>query len=74
MFTKEQLDAAHAKTKTGADYPAYVQELKQTDLKDGFADLSTYFEYAWYGNFKVTPQIFDNMRSAFHDLRTKAKL
>lgn len=28
MFTKTQLVAAHAKVKSGADYPAYVAELK----------------------------------------------
>jgi uncharacterized protein YbcV (DUF1398 family) len=28
MFTTQQLKAAHAKVKSGADYPAYVQELK----------------------------------------------
>ena len=28
MFTLQQILEAHAKTKTGADYPHYVQELK----------------------------------------------
>jgi uncharacterized protein YbcV (DUF1398 family) len=28
MFTVQQILDAHAKTKTGADYPHYVQELK----------------------------------------------
>lgn len=27
MFTTEQIKAAHAKVKSGADFPAYVQEL-----------------------------------------------
>jgi len=52
----------------------YVQEIQQPDLKDGFADLSTYFEYAWYGNFKVTSEIFDNMQSAFHNWRAKLEI
>lgn len=52
----------------------YVQEIQHPDLKDGFADLSTYFEYAWYGNFKVTPEIFDNIRSAFYSWRTKVEV
>ncbi len=52
----------------------YVQEIKQADVKDGFANLSTYFEYAWYGNFKVTPEIFNNMRSDFGDWRTKVEI
>ena len=29
MFTLEQIKAAHAKTKTGADFPQYVQDMKQ---------------------------------------------
>lgn len=29
MFTVEQIKSAHAKVKTGADYPRYVQELKK---------------------------------------------
>lgn len=52
----------------------YVQEIQRSDLKDGFADLSTYFEYAWYGNFKVTPEIFNNIRSAFSSWRTKVEI
>lgn len=33
MFTLPQLKAAHAKVKTGADFPAYVQEIKQMGLQ-----------------------------------------
>jgi uncharacterized protein YbcV (DUF1398 family) len=29
MFTIKQIKAAHAKVKTGADFPAYVQDIKQ---------------------------------------------
>ncbi|WCT13729.1 DUF1398 domain-containing protein [Mucilaginibacter jinjuensis] len=32
MFTEAQLKAAHAKVKTGADFPKYVQEIKELDL------------------------------------------
>ncbi|GAB3932960.1 DUF1398 domain-containing protein [Mucilaginibacter myungsuensis] len=32
MFTLQQLKAAHAKVKSGADFPAYVQEIKQLGL------------------------------------------
>jgi uncharacterized protein YbcV (DUF1398 family) len=32
MFTLQQMKAAHAKTKSGADFPAYVQEIKQLGL------------------------------------------
>jgi uncharacterized protein YbcV (DUF1398 family) len=29
MFTVDQINAAHAKVKTGADFPAYIQEIIQ---------------------------------------------
>jgi len=45
MFTIEQVKAAHAKVKSGADFPAYVQDLIQLGVKsyntfvaDGHAD------------------------------------
>lgn len=42
MFTLEQIKAAHSKVKTGADFPAYIHEIKklgvtyyETYLSDG---------------------------------------
>jgi uncharacterized protein YbcV (DUF1398 family) len=32
MFTLQQMKAAHAKVKSGADFPAYVQEIKGLGL------------------------------------------
>ena len=32
MFTVQQMKAAHAKVKTGADFPGYVKEIKQLGL------------------------------------------
>jgi len=32
MFTLQQMKAAHAKVKSGEDFPAYVQELKKLGL------------------------------------------
>lgn len=32
MFTIEQIKTAHAKVKSGADFPAYIQELKQLSV------------------------------------------
>jgi len=32
MFTLQQMKTAHAKVKSGADFPAYVQEIKQLGL------------------------------------------
>ena len=33
MFTLEQVKAAHANVKSGADFPAYVQDLIRLDVK-----------------------------------------
>lgn len=45
MFTAEQLKAAHSKVKSGADFPAYIQEIKalgvthyETYVSDGHID------------------------------------
>jgi len=45
MFTLEQISAAHAKVRSGADFPAYIKELKMlgadhyiTCVKDGHTD------------------------------------
>ena len=32
MFTLEQIKAAHSKVKTGADFPAYIQDMKKLGL------------------------------------------
>ena len=32
MFTIEQIKAAHSKVKTGADFPAYIQEVKSLGI------------------------------------------
>lgn len=50
--------------KTNRDYLA---EIKRSDLKEGFTHLSLYFDYAWYGNFEVSPQIFQRLLSTFHN-------
>ncbi len=34
MFTVEQIKAAHSKVKSGADFPAYIQEIKQLGVVD----------------------------------------
>jgi len=43
----------------------YVAELKKPELKEGFNALSYYFDYAWYGNFKVSHEIFRKVEHIF---------
>lgn len=45
MFTLDQISAAHSKVKSGADFPAYIQEIKalgvthyQTHVRNGHTD------------------------------------
>jgi len=55
MFTLEQIKAAHAKTKSGADFPSYIREIKtfgvtfyETFVTDGHTD------YYGYNDFKTS--------------------
>jgi len=43
----------------------YVSELKNENVKKGFDELSYYFDYAWYGDFKVDEQLFNSVNSTF---------
>jgi hypothetical protein len=45
----------------------YVGELPANELKEGLNDLSYYFDYAWYGNFRITPDIFRKAQLIFND-------
>lgn len=66
MFTVDQIKAAHSKVKSGADFPAYIQEIKQlgvtayeTFVTDGHTD--------YYGmeDYQVTsPARFEPMEIA----------
>jgi uncharacterized protein YbcV (DUF1398 family) len=54
MFTIEQITAAHSKVKSGADFPAYIQDIKKlgvTQYKSFVTDGHTdYFEENEYKN------------------------
>lgn len=64
MFTIEQIHAAHAKVKTGADFPRYIQELKELGLKnytnyvaDGHTDYQGANGYNLAGSAKYPEQV-----------------
>jgi len=55
LFTIEQIKSAHGKVKSGADFPSYIQDLKQLGVifydayvSDGHTD------YFGANNFKIT--------------------
>lgn len=49
----------------------YLDEVARPDLKDGFQELSLYFDYAWYGNFRVSEEIFQKVEGVFLQLKNK---
>jgi uncharacterized protein YbcV (DUF1398 family) len=66
MFTVEQIKAAHARVKSGADFPAYIRDLKQmgvtaytTWVMDGHT------EYFGENNFRTQSKpMYGNMKIA----------
>ncbi len=61
MFTAEQIKAAHAKVKSGADFPAYIQEIKamgvthyEAYVTDGHIDY-----HASYKHTATTPAKYE---------------
>lgn len=55
MFTVDQIKAAHSKVKSGADFPAYIQEIKKmgvTHYESYVAD--GHIDYHGEGDFKAT--------------------
>lgn len=49
----------------------YVNEISNQELKTDLNELSFYFDYAWYGNFQVSEEIFRKSEVALNDLKNK---
>lgn len=49
----------------------YLDELNAVDVKTGFNELNFYFEYAWYGNFKINQEMFSNVQLIFNEWKGK---
>jgi hypothetical protein len=49
----------------------YVEELNRNELRNGFNALSFYFDYAWYGNFKINRDTFSKAQDTFADWKNK---
>lgn len=75
MFTLDQIKAAHSKVKSGADFPAYIRDLKKlgvvqyiTFVKDGHTD------YSGNGNFKISsPGKYADLQIASSSIATQFK-
>lgn len=48
--------------KTNRDYS---NELKKSELKKEFKELSVYYEYVWYGDFEINQTMFENINKQF---------
>lgn len=59
-----------AQGKTNHDY---LNELNPTDIKTGFNELNSYFEYAWYGNFSINLETFTRVQLIFAEWKGKLK-
>jgi Domain of unknown function (DUF4129) len=51
----------------------YLNELYSSDIKAGFNELNSYFEHAWYGNFRINPETFSRVEQIFSEWRGKLK-
>lgn len=64
-------DIIHLKPgKTSSDY---LHEISNESIYQDFSRLNYYFEYGWYGEFPITPQIFEKADSAYHHFLRQLK-
>jgi uncharacterized protein YbcV (DUF1398 family) len=73
MFTIEQIESAHGKVKTGADFPNYIKEIKELGVKSFETWVKdSHTEYFGENDFKTTsePQ-YKDLAIADHSEREK---
>lgn len=51
----------------------YVAEVKEEGVRNWLHQLSFYFDYAWYGNFLISRDLFDKVNNIFTDWKGKLK-
>ena len=57
---------AYRDDKTNYDY---YQELKATDYKQPFRNLSRVYEYTWYGNYSINDNTLQQYMGIFNGLK-----
>lgn len=79
MFTIEQIEQAHKKVKSGADFPKYIQEIKELGVKS-FETwvVDSHTEYFGENNFSIKSKskysdLFISENSNKEDFKTKLK-
>ncbi len=63
-------DHNHVHWRPGKTNHDYLEELTDPHLQKGFNELNTYFEYAWYGNFSITPNLFAKVSALYENWKT----
>lgn len=51
----------------------YVSEVKEETLRNWLHQLSFYFDYAWYGNFIISREVFEKVNAIFTDWKGKVR-
>jgi hypothetical protein len=51
----------------------YVAEVREETLRKWLHQLSFYFDYAWYGNFVISKQMFEKVNNIFSDWRDRIR-
>lgn len=51
----------------------YVNEVREESLKKWLRQLSYYFDYAWYGNFVVSREMFERVNTVFASRKSGGK-
>lgn len=62
-------DKEHIAWQKGKTNHDYVAEVKEQSVKKGLAQISFYFDYAWYGNFAITADLFQRVDTTFKQWR-----
>ncbi len=58
-------DKQHITWEQGKTNHDYVLEIKEGQVRQWLRQLSYYFDYAWYGNFTVSRDLFDKVNGIF---------
>jgi hypothetical protein len=70
MCLKQLSDTNLIKWEIDKTNSAYINELEDPKQKQTFALLTHQFEYAWYGNFTIDRQVFNNVNQLFQNFKS----
>jgi hypothetical protein len=66
-------DKNHIAWEQGKTNHEYVAEVKEETLRKWLHQLSFYFDYAWYGNFSISREMFEKVNTIFIGWKAKVK-